>query len=429
MNKTPVYRVKGGRKLKGRVTVSGSKNAALGILAAAMLLDGPCEIENVPRISDVDTLLDICQELGAQVEFDDAGVLHLDPTTIHTCEALGEKTRSIRASYYLQGALLGRLGRARVAFPGGCNFGVRPFDLHMKGFEALGAKVTVETGVFDLDGREMRGANIFLDQVSVGATINLMIAACKTPGLTVIENAAREPHIVDVANFLNTMGASIKGAGTDLIRIKGVPVLPAGSSYAIIPDQIEAGTFMIAAAVTEGDIVVENLIPRHMEPLTAKLIEMGVGVEMGDDFIRIFKKPRQEGLRATVFKTMPYPGFPTDLQPQTVVLLCKAMGTGKMFETVWENRFQYVEQLRKMGAEIQTTGKMALVHGNRPLKGALVQARDLRAGAAMVLAALMAKGWTEIYDIHLIQRGYERFVEKLLSLGADIQLAEVDFLC
>lgn len=422
MTNQPTYLVKGGNRLMGSVPVSGSKNAALGVVAAAMLLDGPCRIENVPRIADIEVLLDICRSLGAQVDFDENNVLHVDPTTINTYEAVNDSTRSIRASYYLQGALLGRYGRARLSFPGGCNFGTRPIDLHKKGFEALGATVNLSNGIFQIEGQYRRGGSIYLDQVSVGATINLMIAATKTPGLTTIENAAREPHIVDVANFLNTMGANIKGAGTDVVRITGVPVLPGGSTYSIIPDQIEAGTFMIAAAVTHGDVKVTNLIPRHMEPLTAKLIEMGVEVETGEDYLRVSLSENAK-LRPTFFKTMPYPGFPTDLQPQTVILLCIANGMSKMFENVWENRFQYIDELKKMGADITVAGKVALVNGPAQMTGAHVRARDLRAGAAMVLAGLMSDGVTEISDVHVIDRGYEDFVGKLQRLGADIQLS------
>lgn len=418
----PFYRITGGSPLKGTVPVSGSKNAALGIVAAAMLLDGPCQLENVPRIRDIEILLDICRDLGAQIAFE-GNELHIDPTTIERCEATDEKPQSIRASYYLQGALTGRCRQAHLSFPGGCNFGTRPTDLHQKGFEAMGARVSVQNGVIHIDGSDLQGGNIFLDQVSVGATINLMIAAAKAPGVTLIENAAREPHIVDVANFLNTMGANIKGAGTDVIRIVGVPVLPGRSSYTIIPDQIEAGTFMIAAAMTHGDVTVTNLIPRHMEPLSAKLIEMGVTLEEGDDFIRV-THPQDQPFKPTVFKTLPYPGFPTDLQPQTVPLLCLANGLSKMYETVWENRFQYIDELKKMGATITVSGKMALIHGPMKLSAARVQARDLRAGAAMILAGLVAQGHTEVDNIRSIERGYENILSKLQALGANIELVE-----
>ncbi|ADC91691.1 UDP-N-acetylglucosamine 1-carboxyvinyltransferase [Mageeibacillus indolicus] len=420
MNNTETYVVTGGTRLHGTVAVSGSKNAALGIVAAAMLLDGPCHIENVPDIADIKVLLDICKGLGAGVSFN-AGALDLDPTTINSFEAVNEKTRSIRASYYLQGALLGRFGKVIMSFPGGCDFGTRPIDLHKKGFEAMGAKVTIDDGIFAIEGgSSLRGGSIFFDQVSVGATINLMIAAAKLKGTTTIENAAREPHIVDVANFLNTMGANIKGAGTDTIRIVGVPVLPGNNTYSIIPDQIEAGTFMLAAAMTRGDVIVTNLIPRHMDPLTAKLVEMGIGIEIGESSIRVYSDRRRH-INPAVFKTMPYPGFPTDLQPQTVALLCLAEGQSKMYETIWDNRFQYIDELKKMGANITISGKVALISGPAKLTGACVRARDLRAGAAMVLAGLIAQGKTEIYDIHVIQRGYENFVQKLMKLGAKIE--------
>lgn len=420
MNNTETYVVTGGARLHGTVAVSGSKNAALGIVAAAMLLDGPCHIENVPDIADIKVLLDICKGLGAGVSFN-AGALDLDPTTINSFEAVNEKTRSIRASYYLQGALLGRFGKVIMSFPGGCDFGTRPIDLHKKGFEAMGAKVTIDDGIFAIEGgSSLRGGSIFFDQVSVGATINLMIAAAKLKGTTTIENAAREPHIVDVANFLNTMGANIKGAGTDTIRIVGVPVLPGNNTYSIIPDQIEAGTFMLAAAMTRGDVIVTNLIPRHMDPLTAKLVEMGIGIEIGESSIRVYSDRRRH-INPAVFKTMPYPGFPTDLQPQTVALLCLADGQSKMYETIWDNRFQYIDELKKMGANITISGKVALISGPAKLTGACVRARDLRAGAAMVLAGLIAQGKTEIYDIHVIQRGYENFIQKLMKLGAKIE--------
>lgn len=420
MNNTETYVVTGGTRLHGTVAVSGSKNAALGIVAAAMLLDGPCHIENVPDIADIKVLLDICKGLGAGVSFN-AGALDLDPTTINSFEAVNEKTRSIRASYYLQGALLGRFGKVIMSFPGGCDFGTRPIDLHKKGFEAMGAKVAIDDGIFAIEGgSSLRGGSIFFDQVSVGATINLMIAAAKLKGTTTIENAAREPHIVDVANFLNTMGANIKGAGTDTIRIVGVPVLPGNNTYSIIPDQIEAGTFMLAAAMTRGDVIVTNLIPRHMDPLTAKLVEMGIGIEIGESSIRVYSDRRRH-INPAVFKTMPYPGFPTDLQPQTVALLCLAEGQSKMYETIWDNRFQYIDELKKMGANITISGKVALISGPAKLTGACVRARDLRAGAAMVLAGLIAQGKTEIYDIHVIQRGYENFVQKLMKLGAKIE--------
>lgn len=417
------YIIRGGSRLTGEVTISGSKNAALGIISAAMLLDGSCQIDNIPDIADLNVMIEICEALGAQVRRDADGSLTLDPCTIKTWEATHDKVRNIRGSYYLLGALLGRLNKASIYMPGGCNFGTRPIDQHMKGFEALGASVTIEYGKINVEAERLHGEHIFLDVVSVGATINIMIAAAKAEGTTVIENAAREPHIVDVANFLNTMGANIRGAGTDVIRITGMPVLKANASYSIIPDQIEAGTYMLAAALTRGDVTVRNIIPRHMEPLTAKLEEMGVSTEVGDDWIRVWLEPGRE-LQAASFKTMPYPGFPTDLQPQTTVLLSTARGGSKMLENVWENRFQYVDDLKTMGADIMVAGHVAIIAGDSQLTGAKIMARDLRAGAAMVLAGLAADGETEVTDINKIERGYENFVEKMRRLGANITRTE-----
>lgn len=417
------YFIEGGIKLNGEVNISGSKNSALGVVAAAMLLDGPCYLENVPHISDIQILLEICKDLGATVDWSNKDILFIDSTTINTHIAIGEKTTQIRASYYLQGALISRFRKAVLSFPGGCNLGSRPIDLHQKGFESLGAIVEISNGQVIIDAAKIKGSHIYLDQVSVGATINIMLAACKAPGVTTIENAAREPHIVDVANFLNTMGADIKGAGTDVIRIRGVKTLKAGTSYTIIPDQIEAGTFMIAAAITGGNIKVCNIIPRHMEPLSAKLLEMGVDVEEGDDWIRVSLAEGKE-LKSCVFKTMPYPGFPTDLQPQATTLLLRAKGLSKMYENVWENRFQYIDELKKMGAQITVAGKVALVQGPNKLSCARLKARDLRAGAAMVLAALYAQGETEVYDIHMLERGYEGLMMKLLNLGAKIRIED-----
>jgi len=417
------YIVKGGKRLTGEVFVSGSKNAALGIIAAAMLLDGSCKIENIPDIADVNIIIEICKSLGALITHESSGVISVDPTCIYTHEATHEKARSIRASYYLMGALLGKFKKTSLYMPGGCDFGTRPIDQHLKGFAALGAKHTIEFGKINLEAENLIGDHVYFDVVSVGSTINLMIAAAKAQGVTVIENAAREPHIVDLANFLNTMGANIKGAGTDVIKITGVPVLPGNSTYAVIPDQIEAGTFMIAAAATCGDVVIRNLIPKHMEPLSAKLEEMGVYIESGDDWIRVRMDKNCE-LQATNFKTMPYPGFPTDLQPQATVLLSIAKGTGRMNENVWENRFQYVDDLKMMGADILVAGKVAIVEGPANLTGAKVTAHDLRAGAAMVIAGLAAEGSTEVCEIRAIERGYENFVSKLRVLGADISKIE-----
>jgi UDP-N-acetylglucosamine 1-carboxyvinyltransferase len=415
------YVIRGGRPLMGEVRVSGSKNAALGIIPAAMLLDGPCRIENLPDIADVNILLEICRSLGARIRTEPDGSVEIDPRTIATSEATHEKARSIRASYYLMGALLGRFRRATLFMPGGCDFGTRPIDQHIKGFEAMGGTVKVEYGKLFVEAERLTGEHIFLDVVSVGATINLMIAAAKAEGVTVIENAAREPHIVDVANFLNTMGANIKGAGTDVIKVTGVPTMPGGFTYSVIPDQIEAGTYMVAAAATGGDVVVRDVIPKHMEPLTAKMAEIGVLAEEGEDWIRIL--PGGERVAANV-KTMPYPGFPTDLQPQTMVLLCLCEGVSRMTENVWENRFQFVDDLKMMGANVSTAGHTAIIEGPVQLTGATVTAHDLRAGAAMVLAGLAAEGTTEVCDVRIIERGYENLVGKLRGLGADIARVE-----
>ncbi|MDI9490213.1 MAG: UDP-N-acetylglucosamine 1-carboxyvinyltransferase [Saccharofermentanales bacterium] len=415
------YIIQGKRALKGEVQISGSKNAALGIIAAAMVVDGPSVIENLPQIQDIKVLLEICQELGAEIDWINGNTIRLDPTTINTHQAISEKVSKIRGSYYLLGSFLGKFRKVSLLMPGGCDFGARPIDLHIKGFQALGGgNMSDENGVISIEANQLKGAGVFLDTVSVGATINIMLAAVKAEGVTVINNAAKEPHIVDVANFLNTMGADIRGAGTDVIKITGRPVLEANRSYTIIPDQIEAGTYMIMAAITHGDLTCTNLIPKHMEPLTAKLIEMGAMVQEGDDSIRVALLPNDH-LKAVSFKTMPYPGFPTDLQPQTTTLLTAAQGTGRMIESVWENRFQYIEQLQAMGANIVTSGKLAVVQGS-PLKGATVFARDLRAGAAMVTAGLAAEGETTVTNVYAIQRGYENFIEKLQAVGADIKV-------
>ena len=421
------YRIVGGKRLQGDVNISGSKNAVLGILAAAMMLDGPCKIENVPDIVDVAAMLEICETLGAKIHSCGEGVYEIDPTNINTYEATHPKVKNIRASYYLLGALLTRFKKATMYMPGGCNFGNRPIDLHLKGFQKMGAKGTratdIRDGIIRIVADELKGAHIFLDVVSVGATINLMLAATKAIGVTTIENAAKEPHIVDVANFLNAMGANIKGAGTDTIRIKGVPVLPGGYSYSVIPDQIEAGTYMIAAGVTRGDVTIHNLIPKHMEPLTVKMLEMGFGIDQGDDWIRVYLDEDAE-LEPTNFKTRPYPGFPTDLQPQATVLLCLANGMSRMHENVWDNRFQYVPELQSMGASISVVERCALINGPVKFCGARVAALDLRAGAAMVLAGLAAEGTTTIIAANRIERGYEKIVEKLRGIGADIDHVE-----
>jgi UDP-N-acetylglucosamine 1-carboxyvinyltransferase len=417
------YIINGGRRLSGDVMISGSKNAALAIVSAAMVLDGPCTIENLPQVKDIRLLLEICRSIGAEVEHLSPDSVRIDPNKITTGEVTNEIAKALRGSYYLLGAMLGRFGRAKVHMPGGCNLGDRPIDQHLKGFSALGAVTKVAHGFIHAEAEKMTGAGIFLDVVSVGATVNIMLAAVKAEGLTVIDNAAREPHIVDVANFLNTMGADIRGAGTDVIRIYGKKKLPANKDYMIIPDQIEAGTFMMMAPLTRGDVTVRNVIPKHMEPLTAKLIEMGSHVEEGEDSIRVFH-PADEPLRQTIFKTMPYPGYPTDLQPQATVLLCFAEGSGRVIENVWENRFQYIDELKKMGANILTSGRLAVIQGGT-LTGAEVTASDLRGGAAMVMAGLSATGETRVANISRIERGYENFVKKLTALGADIRLVSL----
>lgn len=419
------YKINGGKPLKGDISISGSKNAVLGIIAAAMLVDGPCVLENVPDISDVRIMLDLCTSLGAKIEYINEHTVQIDPTKIDKLEATSSDVSRIRASYYLLGALLGRAGQATLRLPGGCDFGQRPIDLHLKAFKAMGARNIGKTtnGIITLKADPLRGAKVFFDIVSVGATINVMLAATKAVGTTIITNAAKEPHIVDVANFLNAMGARIKGAGTDTIRIYGVPVLPGNFTYSIIPDQIEAGTYMIAAAVTGGDVTLHNLIPTHMEPLTAKMREMGYSIDEGDDTIRVYKEPDVE-IEGTNFKTSPYPGFPTDLQPQAVVLLCLSQGISKMHENVWENRFQYIPELQRMGANINCIERVALVSGIKTFEPATVTATDLRAGAALVCAALEADGTSYITGASKIDRGYEHIITKLRSLGADIERVE-----
>lgn len=420
------YIVKGGKKLKGEIPVSGSKNAALGIVAAACVLDGPCVIENLPNISDVRIQLELCRNLGATVDIDENGTVHFDATKINTFEVTDEKARDIRASYYLLGALLARYGKAKNYLPGGCDFGTRPIDLHLKGFNNMGAVNELEHGKIELTTEDgLIGENIFLDKVSVGATMNIMIAASKAKGRTTIENSAREPHIVDVANFLNSMGADIKGAGTDVIRINGKEKLPAGHTYTIIPDQIEAGTYMIAGAITRGDVTVTNLIPKHMEPLTAKLDEMNVNLEIKEDSIRVWVDEDKE-LEATSIRTMVYPGFPTDLQPQAVALMTTLSGQSRMYEDVWDNRFQYIDDLKKMGADITISDNLALIDGPSKLTSAKVEARDLRAGAAMILAGLAAEGATEVHNVSSLQRGYERLIDKLRGIGAEIEIVGLD---
>lgn len=409
--------ITGGEPLKGEVYISGAKNAAVAVIPAAILIDGPCVIENIPDISDVIVLKEMLDGLGANVVYD-GNTMFIDCSNIDTYKVSYDMTKKMRASYYLIGALLGRFKKAEVAMPGGCDFGFRPIDQHIKGFEALGAKVEIEHGVVKIHAERLIGTQIFLDVVSVGATINLMLAATAAEGVTVIENAAKEPHIVDIANYLNAMGANIKGAGTDIIKIKGVEKLSGGITHSVIPDQIEAGTFMIAAAATKGDVTIRNIIPKHMESLTAKLIEMNVEVQEGEDYIRVIG--RDKVTKANV-KTLPYPGFPTDLHPQVTVLLCAAEGTSTVTEGIWDSRFQYVDELKRMGARIKVEGRIAVIEGKTRLTGAPIKATDLRAGAAMVVAGLVAEGKTELYDIKYIDRGYEDFEGKLKSLGARIE--------
>ena len=406
----------GGARLEGEVEISGAKNSAVALIAAAIMVNGVCIIENVPRVSDTYVLVDIINRLGGKAAFEDGGKLRIDCSELNCCEAPYEMVGKIRASSYLMGALLGRFRHAKVAMPGGCDFGVRPIDLHLKGFVALGAEYAVEYGLVDIKADRLCGASIYMDQVSVGATINIMMAAALAEGLTVIENAAREPHIVDVANFLNSMGANIKGAGTDIIKIKGVESLH-GGSYTVIPDQIEAGTFMIAAAATKGDVLIKNIIPKHLDSVSAKLVEMGVTVEEYDDSLRVIGC---EHLKKANVKTMPYPGFPTDLQPQMLELLTMTDGTCIVTENVWDNRFKYVDELQRMGARISVDGRIAVVEGGAKLTGSPVSSTDLRAGAAMVIAGLAANGVTEVYNTKYIDRGYENFEQKLRALGAQI---------
>lgn len=413
--------INGGKALRGSVHISGAKNAAVAILPAALLADAPCVIENLPEISDVATLLRAMKQLGAQIRVINKSTVEIDPRTANSFVIDKKMAEGMRASSYFLGALLGRHNRARVAPPGGCDFGVRPIDQHIKGFEALGAKVIIENGMVDARATELRGCSVYLDVVSVGATINIMLAAAKARGLTVIENAAREPHIVDLANFLNSMGANIMGAGTSVIKIRGVESLH-GCTYSIIPDQIEAGTYMVAAAATGGDVLIENVIPKHLESIIAKLLEAGAEITEYDEAVRVRMIGRPKKCNV---KTMPHPGFPTDMQPQIATLLAISEGTSIVTEGVWDNRFRYVEQLIGMGAQIQVDGKMAVITGVEKLTPAPVKAVDLRAGAAMVIAGLMAEGITEVENIIYIDRGYENLAEKFQKLGADIKRVPV----
>lgn len=420
------YAIKGGKALEGEVTIAGAKNAALGILAAAIMTDEKVVIENVPDVSDTRTLLAAIQDIGATVE-------HLDEHTVSICgkgiigdDTLcvdGKNIRKIRASYYLIGALLGKYNYANVALPGGCDIGTRPIDLHIKGFETLGADVNiVQGGKIVARAEKLVGKHIYLDTVSVGATINIMLAASLAEGKTTIENAAKEPHIVDVANFLNTMGANIKGAGTDVIRVRGVSKLH-GAEYSIIPDQIEAGTFMTMAVATRGNVLIRNVIPKHLEAISSKLIEMGATVIEYDDSVRVMA---DGDLKPTQIKTLPYPGFPTDMQAQMAATLALSSGTSIVTESIFENRFRYVQELCKMGADIRVEGNTAIIHGINKYLGANLVASDLRAGAALVIAALAAEGFSIIDDIKFIQRGYEKFDEKIRGLGGDIEIVDSD---
>ena len=409
--------INGGKPLKGEVRISGAKNAAVAILPAVLLSDEPCIIENLPNISDVATILKAMQVLGAQVKLINKSTVEIDPRHVNSFVVSKKMAEGMRASSYFLGALLGRMNKARVAPPGGCKFGVRPIDQHIKGFEALGAKMTIENGMVDAKAKNLTGCSIYLDVVSVGATINIMLAAAKATGLTVIENAAREPHIVDLANFLNSMGANIMGAGTGVIKIHGVKHL-SGSSYSIIPDQIEAGTYMAAAVAAKGDILVTNVTPKHLESIIAKLVEAGAKITEYDESVRVQMTGRP---RKCNVKTMPHPGFPTDMQPQIATVLSIADGTSIVTEGVWDSRFRYVDQLTLMGADIQVDGKMAVITGVKALNAAPVRAVDLRAGAAMIIAGLAAEGTTEIEEIDHIDRGYEDVVEKFSALGADIK--------
>ncbi|MBR4290883.1 MAG: UDP-N-acetylglucosamine 1-carboxyvinyltransferase [Oscillospiraceae bacterium] len=414
------YEICGGATLNGSVTISGAKNAVVAILPAALLVNGPCRIENVPDISDVRILLDILRDMGATIEKPEDGVVVIDCSGVTETRPDETLVRKMRASYYLMGALLGRFGKAHVALPGGCNFASRPIDQHIKGFEMLGADVEETDTYVDLKPSEegLQGNRVNLDVVSVGATINIMLAATLIPGQTIISNAAKEPHIVDLANFLNTMGARVSGAGTDTVKIRGVNALK-GGTYAVIPDQIEAGTYMAAVAATGGNVLVKNVIPKHMECVTTKLQEMGVKVINYDDAIRIISNGR---LRKTTVKTRPYPGFPTDMQAQICVCMARAAGVSRLTESVYETRFfGYCTELQSMGANIQITGKTATVIGVEQLYGTTVAAHDLRAGAALVIAGLAAEGTTYVENIHFIERGYENLVEKFTALGATIR--------
>lgn len=413
--------INGGHELFGEVNISGAKNAAVAIIPAALLAEDTVRIENIPKISDVQLIIEILSRMGAEIKVVNKNTLDINTTNINYQSIPYELTSHFRASYYLIGAMLGRFNKADVALPGGCDFGVRPIDQHVKGFKMLGAQVDIIDGVVCAKAEKLVGTPVYMDVVSVGATINIMLAAVKARGLTVIENAAKEPHIVDLANFLNSMGADVRGAGTDVIKIRGVEKMH-GCTYSIIPDQIEAGTYMVAAAACGGDVLVKNVIPKHLESITAKLEEAGAEVIEYDDAVRV---TRFKALSKCNVKTMPHPGFPTDMQPQMAVLLSIANGTSILSESVWDNRFQYVQQLLRMGADIQVDGKVAVIVGVPRLDGTTVRATDLRAGAAMIIAGLVAEGTTTVEDTIYVERGYEDVVEKFSALGADIKRVAV----
>jgi len=410
--------INGGTRLKGEITISGAKNAAVAILPATLLVNGICTISNIPNISDVKIICNILKEFGAKITWNTLNELTIDTRQINCTIAPLDMTRKFRASYYLMGSMLGRCGNIEVGLPGGCNLGARPIDQHIKGFEALGAKTIIGQGKISAKADKLVGTSIYMDVVSVGATINVMLASVLAEGITTIDNAAKEPHIVDVANFLNTMGADIRGAGTDVIKINGVKSLKSEGNYSVVPDQIEAGTFMLAAVASKGDIIIHNCIPEHLECITAKILEIGGNVEELGDSIRVWADNK---VNKTSIKTLPYPGFPTDMQPQMGVVLSVANGTSIINESVWESRFQYTAELNKMGANIVAQGKTAIIEGVNHLSGAPIYASDLRAGAALIIAGIIANGKTEIYNLEHIDRGYENIEEKFRQLGADIK--------
>lgn len=410
--------IKGPTPLKGEVEINGAKNAAVAILPATLLVDGICTIDNLPNISDVKISCEILEKLGAKIKWNNKNSITIDTTNINTTKAPLDLTSKFRASYYIIGAMLGRMGEIEVGMPGGCKLGARPIDQHIKGFELLGADVTVGNGTIHAKAKKLEGNSIYMDIVSVGATINVMLSAVLAKGTTTIDNAAKEPHIVDVANFLNTMGADIRGAGTDVIKINGVEKLSGNATYSVVPDQIEAGTFMLAAVATKGDLLIKNCITKHLESITAKIIEVGGTVEDYGDSLRVYCKKRPT--KANI-KTLPYPGFPTDLQPQMGVVLSLADGTSIINESIWESRFQYTQELNKMGAQITAQGKTAIFEGVESLSGAPVYSTDLRAGAALIIAGTAANGITEVYNLEHIDRGYENIEEKFRSIGANIE--------